>query len=263
MHTIRGFTGNSNDARRAELLVHRDLKVLKQTSGMYSEIEWIKSDTANADPVPSDGAEAQAVRMAGSEGQQSVEKLAAAFGNAKAKNPWAQNKTDVLSPLQEDEEHYYATAVIKKDKDRLKQGTITWLKEPLKSWLAKAEIQIPVRMAATTGIEYTFPAVGDLSTTCTQDIWTTTSTTNASSARSIHGAVWTGSEMIVWGREQVCPTVLVFNTGGRYCAQSPTPTPTATFTPTPTATATATPTPTPRATPTPRPRPTPAPRPTP
>ena len=31
------------------------------------------------------------------------------------------------------------------------------------------------------------------------DSWTATSTTNAPSARTYHTAVWTGSEMIVWG----------------------------------------------------------------
>ena len=31
------------------------------------------------------------------------------------------------------------------------------------------------------------------------DSWTATSTTNAPGARSSHTAVWTGSEMIVWG----------------------------------------------------------------
>ena len=31
------------------------------------------------------------------------------------------------------------------------------------------------------------------------DTWTATSTTNAPAARAFHTAVWTGSEMIVWG----------------------------------------------------------------
>ena len=31
------------------------------------------------------------------------------------------------------------------------------------------------------------------------DSWAATSTTNAPSARDFHKAVWTGSEMIVWG----------------------------------------------------------------
>ena len=103
------------------------------------------------------------------------------------------------------------------------------------------------------------------------DSWTATSITNAPTARDDHTAVWTGSQMIVWGGSNVSSWL---NTGGRYCAQSSvTPTPTATasatatVTPTSTATATATPTstarptPTPRLAPSPRPRPTPAPRP--
>src|SRR5207253_1267502 len=115
--------------------------------------------------------------------------------------------------------------------------------------------------------------------------WTATTTTGAPAARDFHTAVWTGSQMIIWGGAAPGPTYL--NTGGRYCgaAQSPTPTPTSTPTATATTTATATPTatptvtatatatatvtptgtprvtPTPRLTPTPRPRPTPPPRP--
>ena len=34
---------------------------------------------------------------------------------------------------------------------------------------------------------------------CIDDTWTSTNTTNAPSARTGHTAVWTGSEMIVWG----------------------------------------------------------------
>ena len=45
------------------------------------------------------------------------------------------------------------------------------------------------------------------------DTWTTTNPTSAPSARAGHTAVWTGSEMIVWGGETSGPTY--FNTGGR------------------------------------------------
>ena len=88
------------------------------------------------------------------------------------------------------------------------------------------------------------------------DTWIATSTTNAPEGRGYPTAVWTGSEMIVWGGAN---NGTYFNTGGKYCAAptGPTPTPTATATATPTAT----PTTTPRPTPTPRLRPTAAPRP--
>src|SRR5438876_439290 len=98
--------------------------------------------------------------------------------------------------------------------------------------------------------------------------WMATTIANVPSARASHSAVWSGSEMIVWGGSDF-PNPTYFNTGGRYCAQSgpsPTPTPTPISTATATATASPTPTPTPtpctgRCAPTPRPRPTPAPRP--
>jgi N-acetylneuraminic acid mutarotase len=95
------------------------------------------------------------------------------------------------------------------------------------------------------------------------DSWTATTTANVPFGRYAHTAVWTGSEMIVWGGYNYELQVF-FNTGGRYCAPSgPTPTPTSspTATPAPTATPTATATVTPRMTPTPRPRPTPRRRP--
>ena len=59
-----------------------------------------------------------------------------------------------------------------------------------------------------------------------------TTTFNAPERRAYHTAVWSGSEMIVWGGlNDNGPFFL--NTGGRYCA-GPGPTPTATPTPTPT-----------------------------
>ena len=48
----------------------------------------------------------------------------------------------------------------------------------------------------------------------TTDSWTATSTVNAPSGREYHSAVWTGSEMIVWGG--IGQNFDIFNTGGRY-----------------------------------------------
>jgi N-acetylneuraminic acid mutarotase len=60
------------------------------------------------------------------------------------------------------------------------------------------------------------------------DNWTATSTTNVPDRREWHTAVWTGTEMIVWGGLN---STMLFNTGGRYCAQSGAPSPTPTATP--------------------------------
>ncbi len=239
------FHGELKRRAEAELRAHGSVRQMKQTSGMYTEMEWMKSDSA--DPVeagvspaqptrlpsqkPADAKNIDAVRMNGNEWQERVAKLAAQFhgqgivgqaprspnGAAGAaalqKSPVAQIKTGVLSKLQEDNAHYYAVAVMNKSKDRLKLATIAWLKEPLGSWLAKVEAQVPVTMAAVTA-NYTLPVIASPSGGCTDDTWTPTSLTNAPSVRYLHTAVWTGSEMIVWGGTTGVGSY--FNTGGRY-----------------------------------------------
>ena len=52
------------------------------------------------------------------------------------------------------------------------------------------------------------------------DTWRATSTTDAPTGRDYHTAVWTGSEMIVWGGF-ANGAVGITNTGGRYCARAP------------------------------------------
>ena len=56
------------------------------------------------------------------------------------------------------------------------------------------------------------------------DSWTATTVSNAPTARKRHTAVWTGSEMIVWGGGQI----FTVNTGGRYNPGTDSWTPTST-----------------------------------
>jgi N-acetylneuraminic acid mutarotase len=68
-----------------------------------------------------------------------------------------------------------------------------------------------------TDDDYTLPTISE-GAGCTGDTWTATNIINAPDARTAHTAVWTGSEMIVWGGQCCCtpPICLLFNTGGRY-----------------------------------------------
>jgi len=63
---------------------------------------------------------------------------------------------------------------------------------------------------------YTLPTISDAASGCTPDTWTNTSTAHAPLHRRSHTAVWTGTEMIVWGgcSDFFCNNPL--NTGGRY-----------------------------------------------
>ena len=62
--------------------------------------------------------------------------------------------------------------------------------------------------------------------TCTDDTWTATSITNAPDGRMLPTAVWTGSEMIVWGG--TTDRINGLNTGGRYNPSTDSWTPTST-----------------------------------
>lgn len=62
-------------------------------------------------------------------------------------------------------------------------------------------------------IKYTLPTIWDGASGCIDDTWAATSTMNVPLARYGHTAVWTGSEMIVWGGSD---GKMVLNTGARY-----------------------------------------------
>jgi len=65
---------------------------------------------------------------------------------------------------------------------------------------------------ATTSGDYILPNISGVAT-CTNNSWTATNITNAPTARTNHTAVWTGTEMIVWGGFSGNQS---FNTGARY-----------------------------------------------
>src|SRR5438132_13604935 len=218
------FHGELKRRAEAELRTHPSVREMKQTSGMYTEMEWIKSDSTpdqnkGGSASPEDDAKANGQRRDAEDGitlnsrewDETVQKLvatfnkpdaakASAFGvrrhvaafesadmSAHSKNAAAGEYETLavgkVSPLREDEGHYYAVAVMNKGKDRLKLATVAWLKEPLRPWLAKAETQVPVTMAAVSA-NYTLPVISGQSdnsipsVACTDDTWTATSTTS-------------------------------------------------------------------------------------
>jgi N-acetylneuraminic acid mutarotase len=180
---------------------------MKQLSGDYSEIEFVKSDSS--DGASNHGTE-RAVRLDSREWDQAVQTLAATFNKAGAAEDYESVPLGKLSSLQEDENRYYATAVIEKGKNRLTLATVSWVKEPLGSWVANAQNQMPATMAAT-GVGYALPNVSDGST-CIDDTWTATA--GPPDARYGHTAVWTGSEMIIWGGAYARGSLR--NSGARY-----------------------------------------------
>ena len=132
-----------------------------------------------------------------------------------------------VSPLTEENDRFTVTAVLSKQEDRIRTATVIWNKRPFDAWWAEE---------GTAGIESdggldlypVLPPVGGFHpvsapiAALATDTWTATSTgANVPTARFVHTAVWTGTEMIVWGGSYL-------NTGGRYDPATDSWTPTST-----------------------------------
>jgi N-acetylneuraminic acid mutarotase len=206
------FHGDLKERATADLKAHSTVKEMKETSGQYHEIELVQSERLNEQI--NHGAE-RSVKLDSREWDETVQKLAAMFSDYSAEPgvPPAkghpiptvgsrakgvsitQIKTGLLSPLQEDEERYYATAVLSRTNDRVRLATIEWPKTSWEVWLAKAEKDSPTAIPAS-GIGYKLPAITGGG--CADDTWMAI-VANVPLGRESHTSVWTGSEMIIWG----------------------------------------------------------------
>jgi N-acetylneuraminic acid mutarotase len=219
--------GGLKQRAEAELQAYPSVDQMKQLSGKYSEIEFVKNEGGEREDHH--GHE-RGVRLTSREWDETVQRLATTLnGPHSARSAVAPHQGSVhmsthstntaakyeapsigkLSPVQEDETRYYATAVLSKTDNRLKLATVSWLKEPFESWGARSESQVPTAIA-TPNANYLPPTTIEGSG-CVDDTWTATS--GPPDARDGHTAVWTGNEMIIWGGPGL---VNVLNTGGRY-----------------------------------------------
>src|SRR6266853_1071742 len=203
--------GELKQRTEAELRAYASVEQMKQLSGKYTEIELVRSGSAHG---KENDDLAHRMTVNGREWDQTVQTLIATFGDStvtagvpassvasggggspvKAAT-MTHVKTGVLSPLQEDETRYYAMAVLGKTNDSLKLVTISWPKEPLHWWLLKTENQLPTAIRVPTD-SYALPKITDRSG-CIDNTWV--ANVAPPRRRAGHTAVWTGSEMIVWG----------------------------------------------------------------
>jgi hypothetical protein len=95
----------------------------------------------------------------------------------------------------------------------LAERTLATVGPVKESWVAKPKTQVPVTMAAVSA-NYMLPVIANPSSGCIDDVWFPTSTASAPDARTVLTAVWTGTEMIIWGGYNGVGGI--FNTGARY-----------------------------------------------
>ena len=218
---------------QADLQMHPTLEQMKALGGTYCEVEFIKSDGSHRRGERVAG---QSVKLDSHQWDETGQKLAALFNGGPAKTSAfgmgrdnagskgghmpVHSKSSArqdyetipvgkVSPLQQDETHYFVMAVIEKNSNGLKLAMVCWLKEPLESWLAQAEKQPPAAVTMSPA-SYTLAKVSD-GGSCNENTWMATAA--PPEARDSHTAVWTGSEMIIWGGQA---SNSLLDSGGRY-----------------------------------------------
>ena len=186
-------------------------------SGEYRELEWVKGGSQE------ESERENRVVFSSEHWEAKVRELARLFAGGKEtstqlggeqRDVWEELDRlplDELSRLQEGEDRFYVAAVVEKDGARLKVATVEWKKEAFAEWSSRMRPQLRGEVAGQ-GFGYILAKIEPALNSCVDDTWTPTPA--PPDPRVGHTAVWTGSEMIVWGGGSGVPTF--FNTGGRY-----------------------------------------------
>ncbi|GEM_PF-1332471 len=190
------------------------------TSGKYREVEWRSAESEFARLSP--GLEINGVlRLDAAHWQEQARRLTEIFGSAGTTTELPVGR---WSSLQEDEKKFYAAVVLEKGAKRLKVANIVWEKAPFDQWWDEAQPGLSLDVQATAFV-FRLPQSAAVPEQCEGEAWTATNISGAPATRNGHAAVWTGSEMIVWGG---LDGTSFFNSGGRYNPALDTWTPTTT-----------------------------------
>lgn len=122
--------------------------------------------------------------------------------------------TNRLSPLEETADRFFVTAVREATAERIAVVSVVWDKKPLEEWWNEVRSQHEM-MAEGKVYAQSLPVI--TAAACTDDTWSEAFTVGPTpAARHSHTAVWTGSEMVVWGGclDNNCNSLT--GTGGRY-----------------------------------------------
>ena len=181
---------------------------LRNSSGQYREVEWNRGRDSVAKPG--------VIQLESSAFEERVSDLKRSLGGASGNIVPGR-----VSRLQEDSGRFYAVSVIALDNSRVRVASVEWPKISFDAWWAEARQQLPMTLS-TAGYSYTLPLVAP-NANCRDDSWKPT--LQLLDPRYWHTAVWTGSEMIVFGGMSSVGTV--YGDGSRYDPATDTWTPAA------------------------------------
>jgi len=193
------FHGAQKQEIESELKTVNSAAAMRGLSGSYREILLRRQAPGS---IPEQQGGTQVLALSTAEWNELTERMDQQFGGL---------PTQRVGALQEDADRFFVSAILDRDDESLRLATVEWGKTPFDAWWNDARLGLSANASATptalAGKQSPSPANPD-------DTWSSTSTTNAPVGRYSHTAVWTGTEMIVWGGFDAASAFL--NSGGRY-----------------------------------------------
>lgn len=195
------FHGELKRKAEEDLIQWSDVNQMNLMSGDYFEREYVLSNRETEQFFIEDGRKVQIIQK-----EEEWIKLKNNIKKALGKD----NKK--ISQLQEDKNSFYLYGILEEERNRIRVATVEWKKKAFDEWWKEEGEKFPSTCIEIIEKKYTLPSINYDSRV--GDSWQPTSL-GTPSARADHTAVWTGSEMIIWGG---CGgwDVGYLNTGGIY-----------------------------------------------
>ena len=188
------FHGGLKDRAAREMEENGASSRSKGASGTYAEVEWRRGLSRTPGVI---GLEPETFDARARE-------IRSALGGASGEVELGRR-----SPLREDDGRFHALSVLALDDQRLRLATVEWRKRPFDSWWREIRGQLPLQPTRTS---FAFRPPSLAGGECRNDSWQPT--LQLLDPRYWHTAVWTGSEMIVFGGMSYVG--LVYGDGSRY-----------------------------------------------
>ncbi|HEX4823302.1 MAG TPA: MopE-related protein [Candidatus Polarisedimenticolaceae bacterium] len=118
-----------------------------------------------------------------------------------------------IGPARESENGFEAIAVLSASADEIRVASVMWDRKTFDAWWGAnaGTFAAPTTVPAVTSLTVPAPAASS----CTDDTWTPTKQ-DVPDPRQDHVAVWTGSEMLIWGGRRDLSVFYMLGDGWRY-----------------------------------------------
>jgi len=192
------FHGDLERAAREALARIRGVAEMQALGGEYSEVTFVRR---SADmPRSTVYSRRNETELQDADWDRRIRTLAGRFSTTAQAIP-----RQTLSPLQEDTDRFFVVAVLESTDEEVTIATVTWAKRPFSEWWSDQRGLLGP-FVPIDGASYRLEEPSG--TGCEPDTWDRRF--YGPSARQSHTAVWTGTEMIIWGGASY------LNSGGRY-----------------------------------------------